>query len=193
MKIGIFGGAFNPVHNGHVTIAILSMEYLDLEKLLIVPTYDPPHRDPSILAPFELRLNWLGKVFDGIKGIEVSDFEEKMGGKSYSFYTIEHFSELYGAKPYFIIGEDSAVNFEKWYRYEDLMEMATFAVYPRFRNSRFEELKWRFPSFVLMDLPLIEISSTEIRRRIREGRSIRGMVDSSIEEEVMEFFGRENG
>ena len=68
------------------------------------------------------------------------------------------------------------------------MKMADFAVYPRFRESRFDEIRRKFPKFILMDLPLIEISSTEIRRRISLGRPIRGMLPTSIEEDVIETF-----
>ncbi len=190
VRLGIFGGAFNPVHNAHVIIAILSMEYLDLDKLIIVPTFDPPHRDPEELAPFDLRYRWLYEVFKGMGGIEISDYEKVKGGKSYSIETVKHFSRVYNVKPFFLIGEDSALSFDKWYRYEELMEMASFAVYPRFKESRFDEIKKKFPSFILMDLPLIEISSTTVRERIRSGKSVRGMVPSVVEESVLSYFGR---
>lgn len=68
------------------------------------------------------------------------------------------------------------------------MEMANFAVYPRFRESRFDEIRKKFPKFILMDLPMIEISSTEIRRRISLGKPIRGMVPTSIENDVIDTF-----
>jgi len=188
MRIGIFGGAFNPPHNGHLIMSILSIEYLKLDKLFIVPTFNPPHRDPHELAPFEKRYLWLEKIFQGVKKIEISDYEKVKGGKSYSIETVRYFRAVYGVKPYFIIGEDSAINFHKWYMYETLMREASFAVYPRFRESRYQKLKEKYPDFIFMDLPLIEISSTEIRNRIRERKSIRGMVPLSIESEVIDTY-----
>ncbi len=188
MRIGLFGGAFNPVHNGHVIIAILSKEYLDLDKLLMLPTFIPPHRDPGRLVPFEKRMEWLKKAFDGVNGVEVSDYEKQKGGISYSIETIKHFSEEFRSKPYFLIGEDSALNFDKWYRYEELMEKAFFAVYPRLKESKLTEIKERFPSFIVMDLPLIGLSSTMVRKRILEGKPIRGMVPSSVERDVLKTF-----
>ena len=188
MKIGIYGGAFNPVHNGHVILANLAKEYLDLDKLILVPTFIPTHRDSKNFAPFEKRFRWLKIVFENLEGFEVSDYEKRKGGVSYSIETVEYFSKKFNLKPFFIIGEDSAVNFGKWYRYEELMNMANFAVYPRFRKSRFDEIKKLFPNFILMDLPLIEVSSTEIRRRISDGMPVRGMVPMIIEEDVIKTF-----
>ncbi len=188
MRLGIYGGAFNPVHNGHIIIAIQSLEYLNLDKLIIVPTFDPPHRSSSILASFEKRYDWLLRVFGGIEKIEISDYEKVKGGKSYTIETVRHFKEIYGVKPIFIMGEDSAVNFHTWYRYEVLLKEAIFAVYPRFRKSRYEEISRLYPDFILMDLPLIEISASEIRERVREGKSIRGLIPREIEEEVIRVF-----
>ena len=188
MRIGIYGGAFNPVHNGHVILANLAKEYLSIDRMILVPTFIPPHRDLKDFAPFEKRFHWLKIAFEGLEGFEISDYEKKKGGVSYSIETVGYFSKVFNTKPIFIIGEDSAVNFHKWYRYEELMKMADFAVYPRFRKSRFKDIKERFPEFILMDLPLIEISSTEIRRRISLGKPIRGMVPMSIEKDVIETF-----
>ncbi len=189
MRYGIFGGAFNPIHVGHVIIAIRSMEYLKLEKLFIVPTYIPPHRS-SDLAPFDLRMRWIEKAFEGIEGIEISDYEFKKGGKSYSIETVEHFSNLLGEKPFFIIGEDWIGRIDTWYRFEDLRKMTTFAVYPRFRESVMDRFRDVYPDFVFMEkLPLVEVSSTEIRDRISKGLSVKGMVPDSIEKEVVSHYG----
>ena len=191
MKLGIYGGAFNPIHNGHVIIAIEVLERLNLDKLIVVPTYNPPHRSKEDFAPYEYRKRWAEIVFKGERRIFISDYEKEKGGISYSIDTIKYYSEKYNVKPFFIIGEDSAVSFDKWYRYEELKKLATFIVYPRFRKSMFDLISKMHPEFLtLEDLPLVEISSTEIRERIRKGKSIRGMVDRSIEDEVVETYRR---
>ncbi|MCD6450715.1 MAG: nicotinate (nicotinamide) nucleotide adenylyltransferase [Thermotogaceae bacterium] len=189
MKIGIYGGAFNPVHNGHVIIAIKILEELKLDKLIMVPTYKPPHRSTKDLALYEYRKKWVDVAFDGIEKVCISDLEKEKGGISYSIETVKFFSEKYGVKPFFIIGEDSAVNFDKWYKYRDLKKLATFVVYPRYKDSLIPQIKSKYPEFVIMEkFPLIEISSTEIRNRIKENKSIRGMVDRKIEDEIIEVY-----
>lgn len=189
MKLGIYGGAFNPIHNGHVIIAISVLEKLNLDKLIIVPTYNPPHRSKEDLAPYEYRRKWVKIAFEDIRNIYVSDFEKEKGGVSYSIETIEFFSKKYGVKPFFIIGEDSAINFDKWYRYKELKKLATFVVYPRFRDSMLRSIKIKHPEFIVLDdLPIVEISSTEIRNNIKKNKSIRGMVDRKIEGEVIEVY-----
>ncbi len=191
MKLGIYGGAFNPIHNGHVIIAIEVLERLNLDKLIVVPTYNPPHRSKEDFAPYEYRKRWAEIVFKGERRIFISDYEKEKGGISYSIDTVKYYSEEYSVKPFFIIGEDSAINFDKWYRYEELKRLANFVVYPRFRKGMFDFIKRVHPEFfALEDFPLVEISSTDIRERIREGKSIRGMVDRSIEDEVVETYRR---
>ena len=186
MRIGIFGGSFNPVHVGHVVVAVMVVERLNLDRLFVVPTFSPPHRSEEDLAPFDVRYRWLETVFEGVEKIEVSDFEARKGGKSYSIETVEYFSSLFKVRPYFVIGEDWLPSLETWHRYEDLMRKCTFVVYPRFRKTS----DLRRDLIFLKDLPLVEISSTDIRRRVREGRSIRGMVPSFIEDEVVRQYGR---
>lgn len=89
--------------------------------------------------PFEKRFEWLKKVFGGIEKIEVSDYERQRGGVSYSIFTIEHFSNLYKTKPFFIVGEDALSYFEKWYRYRDILEKANLVVYPRYCGKPYHE------------------------------------------------------
>ncbi len=185
-RIGIFGGSFNPVHTGHVVVAIRIVEYLKLDKLLIVPTFSPPHRPKEDLAPFELRFKWLEESLGDIPKIEISDYEARKGGKSYSVETAEYFSRLYRTKPYFVIGEDWLPTLKTWYRYEDLINEVVFVVYPRFRKRIESDEKVIF----LDDLPIVEISSTDVRERIRTGKSIRGMVPYNIEKEVIEYYER---
>ncbi len=191
MKVGLFGGAFNPPHNGHIVIATLSIEILKLDVLYVIPTFIPPHRNPKELAPYEKRLEWLKEAFEGMDKICVSTYERDKGGISYSVETVSYFSEMHGTKPYFIIGEDSALYFEKWYRWEELKKMACFVVYPRYRGSRMEEIKRKHPEFMFLEsLPLIEISATGIRERIKMGKPIRGMVPQVLEEDIVHTYKR---
>ncbi len=185
-RIGIFGGSFDPVHNGHIIVAILAIEQLELERLYVTPAYIPPHKVSSTIAPYEKRMKWLEIAFEGVECAHVSDYERDRGGVSYSLFTVRHFSRVHNCKPFLVIGEDSLASLDSWYEYESLLREATIAVYPR--NSIEVETALK-AEIVWLDAPRFEISSTEIRRRLSEGKSVRGMVPDSILDEVVDFYG----
>lgn len=191
-RYGIFGGSFDPIHVGHVVIAMTAIEALSLDRLYIVPAYIPPHKS-LCNADFQTRFNWIKRVFSHEKKIFVSDFEAERGETSYSIFTIRHFASLHGNKPFFLIGEDSFYELETWYDYQAILEEAILVVYPRLRRHFPERKPPIAPSeknVHFLEAPLIEISSTEIRERIKDGKSILGMVPCSISEEVKAFYAR---
>ena len=131
MKIGIFGGAFNPVHEMHVLCAKAAAESLKLDKLIVVPTKVSPHKNTP-LAPAEHRINMLKIAFKGFDGVEVSDFEISRAGKSYSFITAEHFREEYkSAELFLIVGADMLSDFFTWKNPERILAAATLASFGR--------------------------------------------------------------
>ncbi|HAA82116.1 MAG TPA: nicotinate (nicotinamide) nucleotide adenylyltransferase [Thermotoga naphthophila] len=190
-RIGIFGGSFDPIHTGHVLVSVYTLEILDLDRLIVVPVFNPPHK--KTVAPFEKRFEWLKKVFEGMEKVEVSDYEKGRGGVSYSIFTIEYFSEIYKTKPFFIVGEDALSYFEKWYRYRDILEKSTLVVYPRYCGKPYHEHARRvlgdLSEIVFLDMPIVQISSTEIRERARIGKTLKGFVPEEIREEVEVFYG----
>jgi len=190
-RIGIFGGSFNPPHIGHLIVAQYAVELLNLQRLYIVPTYIPPHKQND-LAPYDLRFEWCKIIFEEQR-IIVSDYEKTRQDISYSFYTVLHFSQIHNTKPYFITGEDTLSYIEKWYNYEELLKICHFVVYPRYCNRPHEMhakkvLKEFYEQIIFLQAPLIQLSSTEIRNRVRERKSIKGMVDSRIEKKVIEYY-----
>ncbi len=190
-RIGIFGGSFNPPHTGHLIISQYAVEILKLDLLYIVPTYIPPHK-PNDLAPFEMRFKWCKITFEDLK-IVVSDYEKIRKDTSYSLYTVLHFGELHSTKPYFITGEDCLSYIEKWYRYEELLKSCHFVVYPRYCGKPYEEhakntLKELYDTIIFLQAPLIQLSASDIRKRIREKKSIKGMVHPQIEKQVIEYY-----
>ena len=119
MRIGIFGGAFNPVHNGHINLAKSYIESLSLDKLLVIPTANPPHKTALGLADKEDRLTMLSLAFSGVNKTEISDIEFRRTDKSYTYETIKELRKLYSCDDFFlIIGEDQFLSFDKWYQYE---------------------------------------------------------------------------
>ena len=168
-KIGIFGGTFNPVHLEHVNMAKQAIKELQLDKLLIVPSKIPPHKN-TIPAPGEERLNMLKIAFSNVEKVEISDWEINNDGKSYSYLTVEHFSQVYkNANLYFIVGGDMLNDFRTWKNPERILELCNLAVFHRegYYTNYEEEKKYfikRFnKSFIKLNYIGKNLSSTKIR------------------------------
>lgn len=190
-RTGIFGGSFNPPHIGHLIVSQYAIELLKLDLLYVVPTYIPPHR-PNNLAQFDKRFEWCKITFEDPR-IVVSDFEKARQDVSYSLYTVRYFAQLHKTKPYFITGEDSLSYIEKWYRYQELLQNCFFVVYPRFCGRPYERkakkvLGKLYETIIFLKAPLVQLSASEIRERIKEKKSIRGMVHPQIEKQVIEYY-----
>lgn len=176
MRIGVFGGAFNPVHLGHLKLARCYIESLSLDKLIVVPTANPPHKSADRLASEEDRFNMLSLAFESEENVEISNIEFHRDGKSYTFYTIEELKKIYrGAELFLIIGSDQFLSFDRWYRYEELLESVTLCTAAREKNKRDElvEFSKTLPcgkNCFIADFEPIVISSSEIRSMIKAGQ-----------------------
>lgn len=174
-RIGLFGGTFNPVHNGHIHLAEEAVSELGLSKLILIPSNIPPHKEAGELCSCEDRVQMCWLAAEGKENFEVSLFEINQGGKSYSYYTVEHFSELYPDEEIFLLtGSDMLLSFEKWFRFEDILKKVTLAVVSREYDDseqivrKAEELSG-FGKIKIISSRPYPVSSTEIRRRIRNG------------------------
>ena len=187
MKIGIFGGTFNPPHNTHVNIVKTAKQQLGLDKLLVVPCGDPPHK--SCEVPGKVRFELAKLAFDGIA--QVSDYELSKVGKSYTVETLRHVAEVYpDAELYLIIGGDSLKNFGKWYRPAEIAELCTLAVASRGRRktsartvARIEE-KYGAKVVLLVTQPNT-VNSTEIRLRYQFGLDNSEHVPEAVNDYVL--------
>lgn len=190
-KYGIFGGSFDPVHNGHLILCSYAMEALNLDFLYIVPVFNPPHKD-IVEAPFNKRTKWLKKAFANEERVIISTFEAEKGGPSYTIETVRHFTKRHHTPPYLLIGEDSARNIESWFKFQELLKEAFIVVYPRFEKNgsliKNPLLNYENRGITFLKAPLIQLSSTEIRQRIKSKRSILGMIPESILPEVVAFY-----
>lgn len=168
MKTAIFGGSFNPVHKEHVNIVLSAKRELGLDRIIVVPSSVTPQKTGRITVSGEHRLNMCRLAFDGIGGVEVSDYEQKQGGISYSYLTCEEFSKRYkGDKLYFIMGADMFENFPKWKYPERILDKVTLAV-----CSREKPLDADAPfGFVKFSYVGAKVSSTKIRALSALGES----------------------
>lgn len=180
-KIAIFGGTFNPVHNEHVYLANLAVKELGLDRLIIMPTYSPPHKNAPTTSA-EDRLNMLKLAFDGQDKISVSDYEIKKQGTSYTYQTVEYFKNQSERTLYFIVGGDMLENFKTWRYPERILNACELVAFGREDSTvDFEKEKEYFRSTFnkqFISLPYIGkcFSSTEIRVYNSLGLSIEDKV-----------------
>lgn len=176
LKLGIFGGTFNPPHIGHLRLVEAVADELSLDRVLIIPAAIPPHKNAPDLADGEDRLMMCRLTFGADRRFEVSDTELRRRGRSYTYDTLYGIREQYPEDEIFlIVGSDMLETFDRWYRYRDILSMCTLCAAARERDfspnlekafSKEELNKVRF-----INIDVTEVSSTQIRRLISEGGS----------------------
>ena len=128
MKTGLFGGSFNPIHNGHINLAVSVKESLGLDRVILIPSGTAPHKSSAEYAAAEDRLEMCRLACSGIDGLEVSDYEIRKSGKSYTIYTVEHFKKEFPEDElYWLVGSDMLLSFETWFRYRDILKNSSVA------------------------------------------------------------------
>ncbi len=213
MKTGIFGGTFNPVHFGHLRSAEEAREKLGLDRIIFIPCFLPPHKGDENLADPEKRLRMLELAIEGTPRFEISDMELKRGGKSFSVDTLKKLTAEYGSAEelFFIIGADSFTEIGTWFSYAELFEVTNFVVVAR--PGYIDNLRDKSPIQLLpvdiqgefcydcatkslkhksgkttcfLETTLLDISSTQIRKKVSSGASIRFLVPGTVEKFILE-------
>ena len=173
MRIGIYGGTFNPVHHGHLILARQALEEFKLDRLIFVPAAESPFKIQNHTAPPGDRLAMLRLAIAGEDRFSVDPLEIERGGISYSIDTVKMFrTRNPEAELFFLVGEDNADRLTEWHRFEELKKLVCFVVLSRsedFESSEYPVVQRR-----------IEISSTEIRNRVAKQESITYLVPESV-------------
>lgn len=185
MRIGIYGGAFNPVHKGHVKLAEEIKEKAHLDKIIIMPSGLSPHKSSGQLIDSEHRLEMCRLAFDK-EYFEVSDLEIRREGKSYTVDTVTELKSVYpNDELYLVMGSDMLLSFHKWYRYEDILSAVTLCTTTRQGDISTAELR-RYSENVLkkeviiIDFEPFECSSTQVRNAILEGADASFLVGERV-------------
>jgi len=178
MRIGILGGTFNPVHNGHIRLAEFARKKLKLDKIIFIPVNIPPHKKgPDITEPL-FRYDMVRLAIEGMPNFEVSDIEVRKKGTSYSVETLKILKEKFGpeAELYFITGADSLYELAEWKDVDEIFALARFVVAnrPGFPVARVPE------GVEAIEVPEMDISSSEIRDKIRDGATVKGIVPDKV-------------
>ena len=203
----LFGGTFDPFHNGHLRMAIEVKEALALPRVVLLPAHHPPHKPKRPVSEAEHRLAMVSAAVAGLPGFEVSDAEIRREGPSYSLITVQEFSR---AEPkvdwVFVMGADSFGEIATWHRYEEFLAACDVLLLPRTGTASKPALpaglrivkeephcySWTGESYRLPGgrrlfcpaLPALEISSSSIREKVRSGKCIRGLVPREVEKYI---------
>jgi|ERR1700722_7417187 len=181
MKIGLFGGSFDPVHLGHLLVARAAREEAGLDRLFFVPAAQSPFKPEARPAPAAERLRWLRLALAGDTTAEVDDQEIRRGGLSYSIDTVRAYAQKYPAADlFYLIGADQTAQLRLWREAPELARLVQFLVIPRPGETP-SELAAPFRGRVLRGVPL-GVSSSEIRARLKAGLSIEHLTPPAVAE-----------
>ena len=171
IRTGIFGGSFNPIHNGHISLARQLKEREGLDEVWLMVSPQNPLKQSSDLLDDEARLEMARKALEGVEGIIASDYEMHLPRPSYTWNTLQALSRDYPEREFVLmIGGDNWDHFDRWYRSDDIKANYEIVVYTRTPG----------------DAGFIDISSTDVRQRIRQHRSIRKLVPPAVADIIKE-------
>ncbi len=194
MKIGIFGGTFNPPHMAHVKAAEAFFEAISPDRLIIIPDYLPPHKEYSGTVSPEQRLKMCELAFGHIDSVSISDMEIKRGGRSYTAVTLEQLSSE-DRELYFLCGTDMFLTLDTWYNPQKIFELATLCYIRRESDSALSaeiekkslEYRERFNARIIaISSPAIELSSSQIRGMLSSGTA-----DEMLTKSVADYIKKE--
>jgi nicotinate-nucleotide adenylyltransferase len=176
MRVGIFGGTFDPIHIGHIVVATTVHQALGLDETHVIVAADPWQKDPPPVAPASERYAAVqAAVYDiEVPGIQADEREVQRGGPTYTIDTVE---DLAGAELFLIVGYDAAKHLDSWHRVDELRELVTLVVVNR---PRFDEVVdvpgWKVE---VVDIPSIDVSSSMVRERLAAGLPVDGLVPAA--------------
>ncbi len=197
-KTAIFGGTFNPVHLGHVNFCRECDRIFSFDRILLIPTKSPVHKVSADLASGADRIEMLSITVQemGLEHYTVSDMEVNSDRDSYTVYTIEELRERYpNDELYLLIGSDMFFIFDRWYRYEDILQNVTLVVAAR-ENSDMDKLHAKMQEIEdkaaingkikVININVLELSSTEIRQKVSVGEDINGLVCDGVRQYILQ-------
>ena len=186
-KIGILGGTFNPIHEGHLRLAVAYQKEMQFDKLLLIPAKIPPHKQVHHLAADECRMDMCRLAAEQYPFLEVSDIELRRDGKSYTYDTLTELAAIYPDSTFYLImGSDMFLTFLSWYRAEEMLSMATLLTASREEQDTAaltaakQKIAAKGGRAMILNLPVLAVSSTEIRQYIREHRDTAGLLTEKV-------------
>jgi nicotinate-nucleotide adenylyltransferase len=176
-KLGLFGGTFDPVHNGHLRIALCSKKQLNLNSVIFLPARVPPHKKGKVITSPHHRLAMLKLVLHGYPGFQISRYDLNRRAPAYTIDTLRYFKRTYPrALFFFMMGSDSLRDFPGWKDPQEILQLCRLAVVPRpgfsaprIAQSLRDQIHW-------INSNGVNVSSTFLRRRLKEGKNVRRFI-----------------
>lgn len=186
MKIGLFGGTFDPIHIGHMILMENVINNLDLDKIYVLPNSNPPHKLENKKTALNLRLKMVNETIKDNPKLEINDYDYRDNEIHYTFNTINYFKKSYlNDEFFFIMGEDSFLDIEKWKNYKEILK-ENLIIFKRYSNKNFSliskinQVRKYNKNIYLIDNIALDISSTLIRNLVKENKSIRYLVNDEV-------------
>lgn len=187
IRTGIYGGSFNPIHNGHLAIAREIRRRAALDEVWLMVSPQNPLKQVSDLLPDGQRLDMTRRAVEGEEGLVACDFEFHLPRPSYTWHTLTALSRDFPNREFvLLIGADNWAVFDRWYRGEDIVRQYEVVIYPREGSP--VDAGALPPNVRLVETPLHDVSSTQVRQLIREGRDISQFVPESIRAMAEQFY-----
>ncbi len=186
MKIGILGGSFDPVHNGHIEMALFCKEKFNLDKIMLLPLGDPPHKND--ITDKELRIKMLEEAIVGLSDFFVSRLEVDRLGKTYTFETMKWLNENTIDQYFYIIGGDTVDSLHKWFNASELFKILEFIVVDRTELKKDKSIAENMGAKLYFANHMgLDISSTEVRNKVKNGEEIDALVPQNVEKIIKEY------
>lgn len=184
-RIGFLGGTFDPIHLGHLILAQQLAEQFQLKKVLFIPSATPPHKNDIKVSPTHHRFEMTKSAVEDNRLFEISDIELKREGKSYTIDTIAELKKLYpDSDLYFLAGSDVLTEFDTWKDPERIFEQVKVALGTRPGYDKVDMNNMFFSKTIMVEINGLHVSSTQVRHRVREGKSIKYLVPLKVEEYI---------
>ena len=192
-KYGIYGGSFDPIHIGHVSLADSAVKECGLDRLIFMPAYISPFKQNRKVTDGKDRCGMIESVLGFNKAFRLSTYELKREEPSYTIETLRHWESMLDGDLYFVLGFDSVIQLDMWYQGEDILRNYHLVTARRPHTDDLEgmQIVEKFRSeynadITVMDMPPVDASSTIIRKLVKEGKPVTGLVPPGVEEYIIE-------